>query len=66
MFSFRRSSKPLNFFLGLNRNKPKLNLCRLFFDLLCCKTKKFCFQFVSMFWTGIKTTETNRTYGMGN
>ncbi len=24
------------------------------------------FQFVSMFWTGIETTTTNRTYGMGN
>ncbi len=30
-FSIRGSSKQLIFFLGLNRNKPKLNLFRLFF-----------------------------------
>ncbi len=68
-FSFRGSSKPLFFFLGSNRNKLKLNLFRLFFGLLFCKTQKNfsgLFWFVSMFRTGIKTTKTNRTYGMGN
>ncbi len=58
--------KTVNFVLSLNRNsicfdcfsvcffaKPK----NLFFGL---------FQFVSMFRTGMETTETNRTYGMGN
>jgi hypothetical protein len=33
-------SKPLIFFLGSNRNKPKLNLFRLFFGLLFRETKK--------------------------
>ncbi len=53
------------FFLGLNRNKPKLNLfgCFLFYLL---RNQKICFRFVSVFRTGIETTETNRTYGMGN
>ncbi len=36
------SSKQLICFLGLNRNKPKLSLFRLFFDLLFRETKKFC------------------------
>ncbi len=65
-FSIRGSSKPYIFFLGLNRNKPKLGLFRLFFGLLFRKTKNFFFRFVLMFRTGIETTETNRTYGMGN
>jgi hypothetical protein len=68
-FSIRGSSKPLIFFLGLDRNKPKLNLFQLFFGLLFRKTNNFffgLFRFVSMFRTGIKTTEANRTYGMGN
>ncbi len=63
------SSKPLIFFLDLNRNKPKLNLFWLFFGLLFRETKKFffgLFRFVSMFRSGIETTETNKTYGMGN
>jgi hypothetical protein len=47
------SSKQSNFFFGSNRNKPKLNLFRLFFGL---------FWFVSVFRTGIKTTETNRIF----
>jgi hypothetical protein len=29
------------FFLGSNRNKPKLNLFQLYFGLIFCKTKKF-------------------------
>jgi hypothetical protein len=66
MFSMRMSSKPLIFFLGSNRNKPKLNLFRLFFGLLFRETQKKFFRFVSMFRTGIETTEINRTYGMGN
>ncbi len=66
VFSFRGSSKPLILFLGSNRNKPKLDLFRLLFGLLFRKTKKVFFRFVSMFRTGIETTETNRTYGMGN
>jgi hypothetical protein len=42
-FSIRGSSKWLIFFLGSNRNKPKLNLFRLFFGLLFRETppKKF-------------------------
>jgi hypothetical protein len=47
-FSSRGSSKPLIFFLGLNRNKPKLNLFRLFFSLLFRKTQKFFLRFVSV------------------
>ncbi len=31
-----------------------------------CENQKFFFRFVSVFRTGIGTTETNRTYGMGN
>jgi hypothetical protein len=56
----------VNFFLGLNRNKPKLNLFQLFFGLVFCEKCKKKFRFVSMFRTGIETTETNGTYGMGN
>jgi hypothetical protein len=68
-FSIRGSSKPLILFLGSNRNKPKLSLFRLSFGLLFRETKHFFFglyQFVSMFRTGIETTGTKRTYGMGN
>ncbi len=57
------------FFLGSNQNKPKLNLFWLFFGLLYREINKFFFgffQFVLMFRTGIETTETNRTYDMGN
>ncbi len=42
-FSIRGSSKQLFFFLGLNRNKPKLSLFRLFFGLFFCRTQKFFF-----------------------
>ncbi len=54
------SSKQSNFFFCLNRNKPKVNLFWLFFGLFR-ETKKHLFRFVSVFWTGIETTETNRT-----
>jgi hypothetical protein len=54
------SSKQSNFFFGSNRNKPKLNLFRLFFGLFH-ETKKHFFRFVSVFWTSIETTKTNRT-----
>jgi hypothetical protein len=60
------SSKPFIFF---SQFKPKLNLFRLFFGLLFWETqKKFfgLFRFVLMFRTSIETTETNRTYDMGN
>jgi hypothetical protein len=40
------SSKQSIYFFGSNRNKPKLNLFRLFFDLFC-KTKIHFFRFVS-------------------
>ncbi len=60
------SSKPFIFFLGSNRNKPKIDLFGLFFDLLFCGRQKIFFRFVFMFRTGIETTETNWTYGMGN
>ncbi len=50
----------VNFFLGSNLNKPKLNLFWLFF-----RNQQIFFRFVSVFCTGIETTETNRTYGMG-
>jgi hypothetical protein len=68
-FSIRGSSKSLIYFLGSNRNKPKLNLFWLFFGLLFRETKQIfsgLFQFVLMFRTRIETTETNRSYGMGN
>jgi hypothetical protein len=57
----RVSSKRSKFFFGSNRNKPKLNLFRLFFGLFR-ETKKQFFRFVSVFRTGIETTETNRTF----
>ncbi len=66
MFFIRGSSKPLLFFLGLNQNKPKLNLFRCFSVCFFTKPTNFFFRFVSMFRTGIETSETNRTYGMGN
>jgi hypothetical protein len=56
----RVSSKQSNFFFSSNRNKPKLNLFRLFFGLFR-ETKKYFLRFVSVFRTGIETTETNRT-----
>jgi hypothetical protein len=68
-FSIRGSSKSLIYFLGSNRNKPKLNLFWLFFGLLFRETKQIfsgLFQFVLMFRTRIETTETNGSYGMGN
>jgi hypothetical protein len=65
-FSIRGSMKLLIFFLGSNRNKPKLNLFWLFLGLFSCETPKIFFRFVSMFRTGIETTKTNRTYSMGN
>jgi hypothetical protein len=46
--SIRGYSKPLIFFLGSNRNKPKLNLFRLFFGLLFRETPKIFFRFVSV------------------
>ncbi len=52
-------------FLVWNRNKPKLNLFWLFFGLFFRETNTF-FRFVLVFRNGIETTETNRTYGMGN
>jgi hypothetical protein len=45
-FSIRGSSKPLIFFLGSNRIKPKLSLFRLFLGLLFRETKDLFFQFV--------------------
>ncbi len=57
----RVSSKQSNFFFGSNRNKPKLNLFQLFFGLFR-ETKKHFFLFVSVFRTGIETTETNRIF----
>jgi hypothetical protein len=56
----RVSSKQSISFFGLNRNKPKLNLFQLFFGLFRETQKNF--RFVSMFWTGIETTKTNRTF----
>jgi hypothetical protein len=51
MFSIRGSSKPLIFFLGSNRKKPKLNLFRLFlvffsFFFLVCFALFRCFGLV--------------------
>jgi hypothetical protein len=43
----RVSSKQSNIFFGSNRNKPKLNLFRLFFGLFR-ETKKLFFRFVSV------------------
>jgi hypothetical protein len=45
---FGGSSKPLVFFLGSNRNKPKLSLFWLFFGSLFRETKNFFFRFVSV------------------
>jgi hypothetical protein len=56
----------VNFFLGSNRNKVKLNLFQLFFGLVFCETKNFFFGLFSMFRTGMETPETYGTYGMGN
>jgi hypothetical protein len=46
-FDGRVSSKRSKFFFGSNRNKPKLNLFRLFFGLFR-ETKKKIFRFVSV------------------
>jgi hypothetical protein len=47
-FSIRGSWNRLICFLGSNRNKPKLNLFRLFFGLLFRETKRIFFWFVSV------------------
>ncbi len=60
MFFFRGSSKPLIFFLGSNRNELKLNLFRLFFGLLFCKTQKIfsrLFRCFGLVWKQPKQTE---------
>jgi hypothetical protein len=57
----RVSSKQSNIFFGSNRNKPKLNLFRLFFGLFR-ETKYTFFRFVSVFRASIETTETNRIF----
>jgi hypothetical protein len=60
--SIRISSKQLIFF-GSNRN----SICFSCFSVCFFReTPPKNFRFVSVFRTGIETTETNRTYGMGN
>jgi hypothetical protein len=49
-FSNRGSSKSLIFFLGSNRNKPKLNLFWMFFGLLFHETQQKIFRFVSVYF----------------
>ncbi len=49
-----------------SRFGPKLNLFWLFFGFVFFSKPKNFFRFVSVFQTGIKTTKTNRNYGMGN
>ncbi len=61
-FSIRESSKLLIFFLSSNRNSIFVGCFSVFFS----RNQKGLFQFVSVFRIGIETTETNRTYGMGN
>ncbi len=56
------SSKQLFFF----QFEPKLNLFQLFFGLFFCEANKKIIRFVSVIRTGIKTTETNKTYGIRN
>jgi hypothetical protein len=62
--SIRVSSKQLTFF-GSNRNETNLNLFRLFFCFFRETKKNFslCSGVSDRY---IETTETNRTYGMGN
>jgi hypothetical protein len=55
----RMSSKQSKNLFGLNRNKLKLNLFRLFFGWFR-ETKKHFFWFVSEFRNRIETTETKR------
>jgi hypothetical protein len=59
----RVSSKQSNFVLGLNQNKPKLNLFQsvLVVFRFVSRNQEHFFRFVSVFQTGIKATETNRT-----
>ncbi len=65
IFSIRRSSKPLNFFSRFEPKQTELNLFGCFSVCFSQNPKKY-FWFVLMFRTSIETTETNRTYGMGN
>jgi hypothetical protein len=63
MLSIGVSSKQLMFFS--DRTKTNRNsICFGCFSV-CAEAKK-CFGFVTVFQTGIETTETNKTYGMGN
>ncbi len=60
MFYIRGSSKPLIFFLGSNRNKPKLDMFWLFFGLILCETPNFFFQFVSVCFDVLDQYRNNR------
>ncbi len=62
-FSIRGSWKPLIFF-SVQTETNRNSIC-CFSVCFFAKPKNF-FRFVSMFRTGIETTKTNRTYGMGN
>jgi hypothetical protein len=64
-FSIRGSSKPLLFFSVWT--KPNRNsICFGCFLVCFSRNQQIFFRFVSMLWTSIETTETNRTYGVGN
>jgi inhibitor of KinA sporulation pathway (predicted exonuclease) len=56
----------VNFFSWLEPKQTETQSVSVVFGLLFRKTPQKNFRFVSMFRTGIKTTKTNRTYGMGN
>jgi hypothetical protein len=61
-FSIRGSSKQLIFFSRFEPKQTETQSVAVVFRFVFLRNPKF----FSVFGTGIETTETNRTYGMGN
>jgi hypothetical protein len=56
----------VNFFSRFEPKQTETQSVSVVFRFVFSRKQKFVFRFVSLFQTGIETTETNRTYGMGN
>jgi hypothetical protein len=63
---YKGFSKQLIFFSRFEPKQTETQSFLVVFWFVFLRNQKICFRFVSVFRTGIETTETNRTYGMGN
>jgi hypothetical protein len=61
----KKRSLDRKFFFSVRTETIRNLICFSCFSI-CFFAKQKSFWFVSMFRTGLETTETNRTYGMGN